>query len=110
METRINQYDIFWVNLDPIEGSEMSKTRPCVVISPNEMNYYLRTITIVPLTTNLRPVRWRVPVFCDGQNGMVALDHIRSVSKSRLGNHIGSLQMSEINAIKQVIKEMLVDL
>jgi len=109
METRLNQYDVFWVNLDPIEGSEMSKTRPCVIISPNEMNDYLRTVTVVPLTTNLRPVRWRVPVFCDGQNGMVALDHIRSVSKSRLCNYICSLQISEVNAVKHIIKEMLVD-
>ena len=109
METEINQYDIFWVKLDPIEGSEMSKTRPCVVISPNEMNYYLKTVTIVPLTTNLKPVRWRVRVFCDKQYGMVALDHIRSVSKSRLVNYIGSLQFSEIKEIKHVIKEMLVD-
>jgi len=109
METEINQYDIFWVKLDPIEGSEMSKTRPCVVISPNEMNYYLKTVTIVPLTTNLNPVRWRVRVFCNGQSGMVALDHIRSVSKSRLVSYIGSLQLSEIKEIKQVIKEMLVD-
>ena len=109
METRLNQYDVFWVNLDPIEGSEMSKTRPCVIISPNEMNDYLRTVTIVPLTTNLRPVRWRVLVFCDGQNGMVALDHIRSVSKSRLVKYICSLQISDINALKNVIKEMLLD-
>ena len=109
METKIKQYDIFWVNLDPIEGSEMAKTRPCVVISPNEMNDYLKTVTIVPLTTNLKPVRWRVRVYCDGQNGMVALDHIRSVSKTRLCNYISSLQISEIKSIKQVLKEMLVD-
>ena len=109
METGINQYDIFWVKLDPIEGSEMSKTRPCVVISPDEMNRYLKTVTIVPLTSNLKPVRWRVRVFCDGQTGMAALDHIRSVAKSRLIQHIGSLQLSEIKEIKNVIQEMLVD-
>jgi len=109
METEMKQYDIFWVNLDPIEGSEMAKTRPCVIISPNEMNDYLKTIIIAPLTTNLKPVRWRVPVFCDGQNGMVALDHVRSVSKSRLCNYVGSLQISEIRVIKHVLKEMLVD-
>ena len=109
MEAGINQYDIFWVKLDPVEGSEMAKTRPCIVISPNEMNNYLRTVTIVPWTTNLYPVRWRVGVFCDGQTGMAALDHIRSVSKSRLVNRIGSLQISEIVEIKHVIKEMLVD-
>ena len=109
VETEVNQYDIFWVKLDPIEGSEMAKTRPCVVISPDEMNDYLKTVTIAPLTTNLHPVHWRVRVFCDGQYGMVALDHIHSVSKSRLGDYIGTLQISEIKEIKHVIKVMLVD-
>ena len=109
MGTKVNQYDIYWVRLDPIEGSEMAKTRPCVVISPNEMNDYLNTVTIAPLTSNLRPVHWRVQVFCNGQNGMVALDHIRSVSKSRLSGYITSLQISEIQAIKRIIKQMLVD-
>ena len=109
METEVNQYDIFWVKLDPIEGSEMAKTRPCVIISPDEMNNYLKTVTIAPLTTNLKPVYWRVQIFCDGQHGMVALDHIRSVSKSRLGDYVGTLQASEIKNIKNVIKQMLVD-
>ena len=105
MGTKINQYDIFWVKLDPVEGSEMAKTRPCVVISPDEMNDYLKTITIAPLTSNLNPVQWRVRVV----NGMVALDHIRSISKSRLVNYMGCLQSSEIHEIKQAIKEMFVD-
>ena len=109
MAAKVNQYDVFWVQLDPIEGSEMAKTRPCVIISPNEMNDYLNTVTIAPLTSNLMPVHWRVRVFFDGQKGMVALDHIRSVSKSRLGNYMGSLQTPEIQAIKNTIKVMLVD-
>lgn len=109
MGTKVNQYDVYWVKLDPIEGSEMAKTRPCVVISPNEMNDYLNTVTIAPLTTNLKPVHWRVRVVCAGQHGMAALDHIRSVSKSRLVSYIDTLHISEIQAIKNVIKEMLVD-
>jgi len=105
MGTKISQYDIFWVKLDPVEGSEMAKTRPCVVISPDEMNDYLNTITIAPLTSNFTPVQWRVRVL----NGMVALDHIRSISKSRLINYMGRLQSSEIQEIKHTIKEILVD-
>ena len=89
--------DVFWVNLDPIEGSEMVKTRPCVVISPNEMNDYLRTVTIAPLTTNLRLVHWRVQVFCDGQHGrtlMVAAYILCAIRKKRMTNYpsiIGNL-------------------
>ena len=109
MGTKMNQYDVFWVQLNPVEGNEMAKTRPCVVISPNEMNDYLNTVTIAPLTSNLKFVHWRIQVLFNGQNGMVALDHIRSVSKARLGNYMGCLQISEIQAIKNAIKAMLVD-
>ena len=110
MGATVKQYDVFWVNLDPVEGSEMAKKRPCVVISPDEMNDYLKTVTIAPLTSNLKPIYWRVRVSFNKQNGMVALDHIRSISKSRLDNYMGKLQTSEIQHIKQTIKEMFVDL
>jgi mRNA interferase MazF len=109
MGAKVKQYDVLWVNLDPVEGNEMAKTRPCVVISPDEMNDFLKTVTIAPLTSNLKPVDWRVSVFFDGQNGMVALDHIRSVAKSRLGDYMGSLKTSEIKGIKQTIKLMFVE-
>ena len=109
MGAKVNQYDIFWVKLDPVEGSEMAKTRPCVIISPDEMNDYLKTVAIAPLTSNLKSVFWRVRVFVDGQNGMVALDHIRSVSKTRIGDYIGTLQTTEIQNIKNSIQAMLID-
>jgi mRNA interferase MazF len=110
MGTKIKQYDVFWVNLDPVEGSEMAKKRPCVIISPDEMNDYLKTVTIAPLTSNLTPVNWRVNVFFNKQYGVVALDHIRSISKTRLDSYMGRLQTSEVQNIKQIIKEMFVDL
>ena len=59
MGTKVNQYDVFWVQLDPVEGSEMAKTRPCVVISPDEMNDYLNTVAIAPLTSNMKFAHWR---------------------------------------------------
>ncbi|MDR2233155.1 MAG: type II toxin-antitoxin system PemK/MazF family toxin [Tannerella sp.] len=105
MGTKIKQYDIYWVKLDPVEGSEMAKTRPCVVISPDEMNGFLNTVIIAPLTSNLKSVFWRVQI----STGMVALDHVRSIAKSRLVNHIGRLQISEIHEIKSVLKEIFVD-
>ena len=61
METTVKQYDVYWVNLDPVKGSEMAKIRPCVVISPDEINLFLKTVTIAPLTSNLWSVQWRVP-------------------------------------------------
>ncbi|GHT77075.1 mRNA interferase [Bacteroidia bacterium] len=109
METKINQYEVFWVNLDPTQGSEMAKIRPCVVVSPNEMNDYLKTVIIAPLTSTLKPLPSRIKVFFDRQDEMVALDHIRSISKSRIINPIGKLQASEIQKIKDVIQEMFVD-
>jgi len=105
----IIQYDVFWVNLNPVEGSEMAKKRPCVIISPNEMNAYLKTVIIAPLTSTLKAAPSRVRVFFDEQDGMIALDHIRSVSKSRLGSYMGRLQMNEVQAVKHTIKVMLVD-
>jgi len=109
MGAKVKQYDILWVQLDPVEGYEMAKTRPCVIISPDEMNDFLGTVTIAPLTSNLKPIYWRVQVFFDKQNGMVALDHIRSVSKTRLGDYMGHLHINEIQAVKRTIKEMFVD-
>jgi mRNA interferase MazF len=106
MGAKIKQYDVFWVNLDPVEGSEMAKKRPCVIISPNEMNDYLRTVTIAPLTSNLTSVNWRVNVFFSQQNGMVALDHIRSISKTRLDSYMGRLQTSEIQNMKQIMSPL----
>jgi mRNA interferase MazF len=109
MATKISQYDVFWVHLDPTQGNEMAKTRPCIVISPDEMNGYLNTVIIAPLTSTLKPIPSRVKVFFDKQDGMVALDHIRSISKSRMGSCMGKLKTSEIQAIKKVIQNMLVD-
>ena len=109
MGTKINQYEVFWVNLDPTQGNEMSKPRPCVVISPNEMNNYLKTVIIAPLTSTLKPLPSRIKVAFDGQNGMVALDHIRSITKSRIVNYMGKLKIAEIQEIKEVIQKMFVD-
>ncbi|MCL2327159.1 MAG: type II toxin-antitoxin system PemK/MazF family toxin [Bacteroidetes bacterium] len=103
----IKQYQVFWVSLDPAEGSEMAKTRPCVVLSPNEMNENLQTVIIAPLTSTVRNFPSRVPIFWRGRSGMVALDHIRSVSKNRVGKLLGNLEFLEIEKIKETLLEML---
>jgi mRNA interferase MazF len=103
----IKQYSIYWVNLDPIVGSEISKTRPCVVVSPNEMNKYLKTVMIAPLTHTLKPYPTRVLCKINEQAGMVMLDQIRTVDKIRLTSYLGKLNKKGYENIKATINEML---
>lgn len=105
----LNQYNIVLVNLDPTIGSEIQKTRPCVIISPNEMNKYLSTIVIVPMTSNLNKYPIRVYVNYDNKKGMIAIDQIRTIDKKRIVKYLGKLSKTEIKATKAVIKEAFVD-
>lgn len=105
-----NQYDVFWVDLNPTRGAEINKTRPCVVISPHEMNTHLRTVIIAPITSRGRdgyPTRVKMAV--GDVTGWIVLDQIRAVDKTRLCDRVGQLNAEEIAAVKNVIKEMLVD-
>src|SRR5690554_236711 len=97
------------VNLDPTIGSEIKKIRPCVIVSPNEMNKYLNTIVVAPLTSNLKKYPTRVPVYHNGKKGMVAIDQIRTVDRSRIVNFFENLTDSEIRKCREVIKETFVD-
>jgi mRNA interferase MazF len=103
----IKQYAVHWINLDPTIGAEVSKTRPCVIISPNEMNKSLRTVIIAPLTHTLKTYPTRV--FCEvkGDKGAIMLDQLKTVDKTRVGSVFGYLSPSEISEIKSVINEML---
>ena len=105
----IVQYAIVLVNLDPTLGSEIQKTRPCVIISPNEMNKYLNTIIIAPMTSSLKEYPTRVAVNHNSKKGMIALDQIRTVDKKRILKVLGKLNKTEIQCTKEVLKEMLVD-
>ena len=105
----ITQYSIVLVNLDPTLGSEIKKTRPCIIVSPDEMNKYLNTIVLAPMTTNLKRYPTRVSVEHDGKKGMIVIDQIRTVDKVRILKVLGKLTKSEIKACKQVIKETFVD-
>lgn len=97
------------VNLDPTLGSEIKKTRPCVVVSPDEMNKYLNTIVLAPMTTNLKKYPTRVTLEHDGMKGMIVIDQIRTVDKVRIRKVLGKLTKSEIKACKDVIRETFVD-
>ena len=105
----LKQYSIVLVNLDPIIGSEIKKTRPCVIISPNEMNKYLNTIVLAPMTTSIKKYPTRVSVKHNGKKGMIAIDQIRTVDKVRIIRVFESLTKSEIEKCKGVIKETFVD-
>lgn len=103
------QYSIVLVDLDPTLGSEIKKTRPCVILSPNEMNKYLNTIVLAPMTTNLKKYPTRVAVEHDGRKGMIVIDQIRTVDKIRILKVLGKLTKSEIKNCKDVIRETFVD-
>lgn len=105
----VKQYAIVLVNLDPTIGSEIKKTRPCVIVSPNEMNKYLNTIVLAPMTTNLKKYPTRVSVKHNGKKGMIAIDQIWAVDKTRIIRVFESLTKSEIEKCKEVIKETFVD-
>ena len=103
------QYSIVLVNLDPTLGSEIQKTRPCVIVSPDEMNKYLNNIIIAPMTSNLKEYPTRIPVNLNGKKGMIAIDQIRTVDKKRIIKLLGKLNKTEIKMTKEVIKETFVD-
>ncbi len=105
----LNQYQIVLVNLDPTIGSEIKKTRPCVVISPNELNKYLRTIVIAPMTTKSRKYPTRILVKQDDNTGWIILDQIRTIDKKRVIKSLGRLSRQKIKEIKFIIKETYVD-
>lgn len=103
------QYSIVLVNLDPTLGSEIQKTRPCVIISPDEMNKYLNTIVISPMTSSLKEYPTRIPVNYNDKKGMIAIDQIRTVDKKRIIKLLGKLNKTEIKMTKEVMKETFVD-
>ena len=103
----VKRYEVRWAVLDPSRGAEMAKTRPVVIVSLDELNARLQTVTICPITSQLRPAwRCRLPVRCEGRPAEVAVDQIRTVSKTRLGPRIGSLSDDEASTLRRLITEM----
>jgi mRNA interferase MazF len=105
----IVQYSIILVNLDPTVGSEIKKTRPCVVISPDEMNQHLQTITIAPMTSQSGKYPTRVKVKHNDQIGWVVIDQIRTIDKQRIIKILGELADKEIIEVKNTIRETFVE-
>src|SRR5437868_2463338 len=102
----INRFEVYLVNLDPTVGSEIKKTRPCLIVSPDEINHIIRTVIVAPLTTQGRPYATRVLCRFKGKNGQVVLDQIRAVDRSRLIKKLGSIDTGVASAVLDVLQEM----
>ena len=101
-----SRFDIYYVNLAPTIGSEIKKTRPCIIISPDEMNHNISTVIIAPLTSRLRNYPTRVPCKVEGKQGQIVIDQIRTVDKIRLFKRVGSLNKITQTKILNILKEM----
>lgn len=98
--------EVWLVALDPTSGAEIQKTRPCLIISPNEMNLHLRTVIIAPMTTTERAYPTRVAVTFQGKYGQVALDQLRAVDRQRLVRKLGKLSTSAAEKVSATLVEM----
>jgi mRNA interferase MazF len=105
----LTQYEIVLVNLDPTVGSEMQKTRPAVIISPNEMNKYLNTVIIAPMTSSSKKYPTRVEVNYHKTKGWIVLDQIRTIDRQRITKKFGSLSDKDIGKVKIILKQTFVD-
>jgi mRNA interferase MazF len=107
MVTRPPQRDEVWlVSLDPTQGVEIQKTRPCLIVSPDEMNQHLRTVIIAPMTTVVRAYPTRVPIRFQGKHGQVVLDQLRAVDRQRLLRKLGRVAPSAAEAASATLIEM----
>ena len=102
----VSRFEVYLVRLDPTEGSEIKKTRPCLVISPDEMNQYIRTVIVAPMTTKGREYPTRIPVEFQGKHGQVVLDQIRTVDKTRLVKQLGKVSSATQEKVLRLLGEM----
>ena len=105
----VNRFDVFLVNLDPTIGSEIQKTRPYLVISPNEINHHIATVIVAPMTTKGQPYPTRVTCQFQGQNGQIVLDQIRTVDKTRLVKLLGQISEEEQKTVLDILAEMFAE-
>lgn len=101
----VSRGEVWLAALDPTQGSEIRKTRPCLIVSPPEMNDHLRTVTVAPMTTGSRPAPFRVHVRFQGKDGLVLLDQIRTLDKGRLVRRLGAAPKPTLTAALAVLRE-----
>ena len=102
----MKRFDVYLVNLDPTVGREIKKTRPALIISPDEMNSHIATIIIAPMTTKGRPYPSRVSCTFQGKKGQIVLDQLRTVDKIRLVKKLGRIDKNTGNKVLSILKEM----
>lgn len=102
----VNQFDVYLISLDPTQGSEIKKTRPCLIISPNEMNRTLNTVLIAPMTTSIRNYPSRAKTTFKGTKGDVALDQMRAIDKKRLIKRLGIVNPETSKKVIEILQEM----
>ena len=109
MALGVTRGDVQLVRLDPTLGSEIQKTRPCVVISPDELNSHLRTVIVAPMTTAGRAYPWRIRCRFQRRSGFVVLDQLRTVDRERLVKHLGTLPAETMTAVLGVLQELFAE-
>jgi mRNA interferase MazF len=102
----VRRGEIWLAALDPTIGAEIQKTRPCVVVSPPEMHEFLRTVTVVPMTTGSRPAPYRVPLRFRGKDGLILLDQMRTLNKQRLVRRLGAISGNTLRLTLTALREM----
>ncbi len=105
----VKRFDVYLVNLDPTLGSEIRKTRPCLIISPNEMNRHIATVIVAPMTTKGRDYPTRVSCRFQGKDGQVVLDQLRTVDKARLVRRLGRISKSTQEAVLTTLAELFAE-
>jgi mRNA interferase MazF len=105
----VNRFDVFLVNLDTTIGSEIKKTRPCLIISPNEINHHISTVIVAPMTTKGQPYPTRVACQFQGKEGQIVLDQIRTIDKTRLIKLLGQITAEEQKAVLDILAEMFAE-
>jgi mRNA interferase MazF len=105
----VKRFEVWLVNLDPTIGSEIKKTRPCLIVSPDEMNRHINTAIVAPMTTKSRPYPTRVPCRFQGKTGQVVLDQLRTVGKARLVRRLGQIGDKIQQATLAVLAEMFAE-
>jgi mRNA interferase MazF len=102
----VNRFEVYLINLDPTVGSEINKTRPCLIISPDEMNHNIRTVIVAPMTTKGQSYPTRVSCRFKGKNGQVVLDQIRTIDTTRLVKKLGKLDKRAAEKVLSILVEM----
>jgi mRNA interferase MazF len=105
----VKRFDVWLVSLDPTIGSEMKKIRPCLVVSPDDMNRYVNTVIVAPMTTKGRPYPTRVPCRFQGKAGQIVLDQLRTVDKARLVKRLGQIDSKTQQTTLVILAEMFAE-